>query len=70
MTPTLVSISPSVGSSGGQNLTVTGVGFGADTEGLNLAIGGVEICETVSIIEYGWFSCFTKAMEIQSSDSI
>ena len=40
MTPTLVSISPSTGSSGGQKLTVTGSSFGSDTEGLSLSVSG------------------------------
>jgi hypothetical protein len=34
VTPTLVTISPSTGSSGGTLLTVTGTGFGAATQGL------------------------------------
>ena len=46
MTPALISISPSTGSSGGTLITVTGTGFGTDTDGVNLvkASNGEEIC--------------------------
>ena len=40
MEPKLISISPSTGSAGGTLLTVTGAGFGVDTNGVNLAIQG------------------------------
>lgn len=63
--PTLVSISPSTGSSGGTLLTVTGTGFGTSSEELNLNhSSGEDICETVTITGYGTFTCLTKAMEI------
>lgn len=46
MVPTLVSISPSSGSSGGTLLTVTGTGFGINTQLVNLVhtASGDEIC--------------------------
>ena len=70
--PTLVSISPSTGSSGGTLLTVTGTGFGTDNccDDLNLenATLGSDICDEVNITGYGTFTCLTKAMEISSSD--
>ena len=69
---TLVSISPSTGSSGGTLLTVTGTGFGMDSQDVNLehTSSATDICEEVTITGYGSFTCLTKAMEIQSSDSI
>ena len=72
MTPTLISISPSSGSSGGTLITVTATAIGVDTEDVNLTIGsgGEEICESVTITGYGSFTCLTKAMEISSSDSL
>lgn len=72
MTPTLVSISPSTGSSGGTLITVTAAAIGVNTADLNLAISssGEEICETVSVTAYGTFTCLTKAMEITSADTI
>lgn len=70
--PTLVSVSPSTGSSGGTLVTVTGTGFGMSTSGLNLelASSSTEICEKVSVTGYGTFTCLTKAMEISSSDEL
>lgn len=72
MVPTLVSISPSSGSSGGTLLTVTGTGFGVNTASVNLIheSTGDEICQTVTLLGYGSFSCLTKSMEISSGDSI
>ena len=59
--PTLVSISPSSGSSGGTLITATGTGFGANTADVNLVLDstGEEICESVSISGYGSFACLT-----------
>ena len=70
--PTLVSISPSTGSSGGTLITVTGTGFGTATEGLNLTHGpsGTDICEEVSVTGYGTFTCLTTAMEITSGETL
>ena len=53
--PTLVSISPSSGSAGGTLITVTGTGFGVNTQGVNLTHGpsGTDICEEVNMIGYG-----------------
>ena len=72
--PTLVSVSPSTGSSGGTLLTVTGTGFGTknccDDLNLESATSGSDICDEVNITGYGTFTCLTKAMEISSSDTI
>ena len=70
--PTLVSISPSSGSSGGSLITVTGTGFGVDTQDVNLqhTATNSEICSEVTVTGYGSFTCLTKVMEIESSDSI
>ena len=70
--PTLVSISPSTGSSGGTLITVTGTGFGANTEGINLTHGpsGTDICLEVNVIGYGTFTCLTTAMEINSGEQL
>ena len=68
--PTLVSISPSTGSSGGTLITVTGTGFGTSTDGINLTheTSGTDICEEVNMTSYGTFTCLTTAMEITSGD--
>ena len=70
--PTLVSISPSSGSSGGTLIKVTGTGFGTSTEGVNLTheSSGVDICEEVNMTSYGTFTCLTTAMEITAGDVI
>lgn len=70
--PTLVSISPSSGSAGGTLLTVTGTGFGVNTQDVNLTHGpsGTDICEEVNMIGYGTFTCLTTAMEITSGDAL
>ena len=70
--PTLVSISPSTGSSGGTLITVTGTGFGTSTEGVNLTheTSGTDICEEVYMTGYGSFTCLTTAMEITSGDAL
>jgi hypothetical protein len=39
MTPTLISISPELGSIGGSVITVTGSGFGTSVEGIGLYDG-------------------------------
>ena len=72
MVPTLVSISPSSGSSGGTLITVTGTSFGVNTAEVTLIHGSTQedICQSVSITGYGTFTCLTKAMEISSSDSL
>lgn len=59
-TPALYSISPETGNSGGTWITVTGSGFGTSTNGLNLVDqSGNELCQQVSIIDYGLFECLT-----------
>ena len=68
--PTLVSVSPATGSSGGTLLTVTGTGFGVNTVDVNLVheTSGVDICVEVTVTGYGSFTCLTAAMEIASTD--
>ena len=72
MVPTLVSVSPSTGSSGGTLITVTGTGFGTSTTDVSLLNGttGDEICDpdTVTITGYGVFTCITQALEVSSAD--
>ena len=60
-TPGLVGISPSTGSSGGAKLTVTGVGFGTNSSGLNLyhVESSQNICDSVVIDSYGQFTCYS-----------
>jgi hypothetical protein len=49
ITPTLVSVSPSTGSSGGTLLTVTGTGFGVNTKGVTLwnVSTNKDVCKSV-----------------------
>ena len=70
MTPTLVSVSPSTGSSGGTLLTVTGTGFGVNTKGVTLwnVSTNKDACKSVQITAYGTFTCLTNAIEIKSTD--
>ena len=72
MVPTLVSISPSTGSSGGTLITVTGTAFGVNTADVTLVneSSGEDVCQSVTITGYGSFTCLTKVMEISSSDSL
>ena len=53
-------------------LTVTGTGFGVNTQMVNLVNSATseEICQTVTMLNYGSFSCLTKALEVNSGDSI
>lgn len=72
-TPGLVSISPSSGSAGGAKLTVTGVGFGINSENLNLyhVESNQNICDSSSTVNgYGDYTCYTIAQEILSTDTI
>ena len=63
VTPNLVSIAPASGFAGGTLITVTGTGFGMDTQGLTLELStGTNICSSVEILAYGVFTCMTKAM--------
>ena len=62
--PALVSVSPnSGGSSGGEKITVTGVGFGTDSTGVNLyhEESAQDICQSVEVTAYGTFTCYTIA---------
>ena len=71
-TPALISVSPAVGSSGGTRLTVTGVGFGPNTENINLyhVQSSQQICKDVEITGYGTFICQTIAVDIASTDDL
>ena len=72
VTPSLVSVSPSSGSFGGTLITVTGTGFGVDTQDVNLihSTTGTELCSEVSVTGYGTFTCLTVSLEISSTDSL
>jgi hypothetical protein len=67
MTPTLISISPEVGSIGGSVITVTGSGFGMSVDGIGLYDGTQEICTSTEIVSYGVFTCTTDAIEIDNA---
>ena len=66
------SVTPQVGSSGGTLITVSGHGFGVNTEGLQVwhEQSDSDICEEVEVLEYGKFTCLTKAMEILPTDTL
>lgn len=66
LTPTLISISPEVGSIGGSVITVTGSGFGTSVDGIGLYDGTQEICTSTEIVSYGVFTCTTDAVEIDN----
>jgi len=68
--PALLALDPQVGSSGGTKLKVTGSGFGTSTVGLNLNVGGTDICSSVEIIEFGSFYCYTTAGDIAATAPI
>jgi len=69
LTPKLVSISPSSGSSGGSVITAMVAGVGTATTGLDLVDStGSSICQSVSIVSYGKVLCHTKAAEIAESN--
>lgn len=72
VSPSLVSVSPSSGSFGGTLITVTGTGFGVDTQDVNLIheTSGTEICSEVEMISYGTFTCLTVSLEISSADNL
>lgn len=62
--PSIFTITPSVGSAGGTKITVTGSGFGTQTENLQLLADGTSLCSEIEIVSYGEFTCFTYAIEI------
>lgn len=68
--PTLLSISPSAGSSAGSWVTVTGSGFGPSTLGLNIKAGTQVLCSQVEIVSYGVFNCLTKPIAFTSSTAL
>lgn len=72
VSPSLVSVSPSSGSFGGTLITVTGTGFGVDTQDVNLIheATGTEICSEVEMISYGTFTCLTVSLEIAPADNL
>ena len=71
-TPTLISLSPNVGSAGGSTIEVTGSGFGLETPNLNLWHTPTNqlLCSEVTQLSYGKFLCKTLAIEISSADTI
>jgi len=71
VTPNLIEITPSSGSTGGTLLTVTGTGFGKKTAGLTLVnAAGTDVCAKVTITAYGSFTCMTKPGEMVKSDKL
>jgi hypothetical protein len=66
LTPSILAITPSAGSSAGSLITVEGTGFGMLTEGLNLQADGTDLCSEIEIISYGVFTCLTNAAVIAS----
>lgn len=82
VTPGIVSLYPATGGAGGSLITVTGVGFGTTTEGLNLhhVESGMDLCLEVELIPfndltvgvsgYGSFTCLTMPMAIAVTDTI
>jgi len=72
LTPSLLSISPLVGSAGGSKIIVTGTGFGLGTQGLNLfdSLTNKLICSKVSVLSYGSFSCLTNPVVIADGSGI
>ena len=72
LTPSLLSISPLVGSAGGSQIIVTGTGFGLGTQGLNLfdSLTNKLICSKVSVLSYGSFSCLTNPVVIADGSGI
>jgi hypothetical protein len=62
--PQLFSITPSRGSSAGSVITVTGTGFGVETENLNLIAAGSKLCSQVTIVKYGELKCLTNAIVV------
>lgn len=65
-TPSLLTITPSAGSSAGSWITVVGTGFGPLTEGLNLVVDGSDLCSEITIISYGVFGCMTNSVVIEA----
>ena len=68
-------VSPSIGSSGGTLVTVSGVGFGLDQNkdsGVNLyhVQSDTNLCSTVEVTDYGTFTCQTIATEISDTDEL
>jgi len=71
LTPKLMEISPSSGSTGGSLITAKIAGVGAKTTGLELVdSAGASICEKVTIVKYGEVQCLTKAQEIPAASAI
>jgi len=71
LTPKLMEISPSSGSTGGSLITATIAGVGVKTSGLDLVdAAGASICQKVTIVSYGQVQCLTKAQEIPAASEI
>jgi hypothetical protein len=63
--PTLLEITPQVGSSAGAIISVSGGGFGKNST-VKLFAGATDICSKVEITKFGHFFCTTKAVVIAS----
>ena len=61
--PTLLEITPGVGSSAGGVISVSGGGFGKNST-VKLFAGAVDICSKVEITKFGHFFCTTNAVVI------
>lgn len=72
LTPSLLSISPLVGSAGGSRIIVTGTGFGPGTQNLNLYDSKTRklLCSEVKVLSYGSFSCLTNPVVITDGSGI
>lgn len=64
VTPSVLSITPSTGSSAGSKILVTGTGFGTETTGLDLLADGSSLCAEVEITGFGEFTCTTNEMDV------
>jgi hypothetical protein len=71
VTPTFTSITPGTASAGGNLFTVTGNGFGVNTEGIELkhVESGNSFCNTVEVTEYGVLTCDSIQQEILPTDT-
>ncbi|CDW80878.1 ipt tig domain containing protein [Stylonychia lemnae] len=66
--PIIISISPSHGSSGGSLVTAIVKGLGILSTDVTLTSNNRDICESVSIAEYGVLGCQTKLISISAQD--
>lgn len=71
LTPKLMAITPSSGSTAGSLITANVQGVGIKTKGIDLVDkDGKSICQNVTIVAYGKVQCKTKAQEIVAGSAI